>query len=300
MTIKLTLMGAGYCTHPEYIVMRRGQRKSVPFPAIFALLEHPKLGLMLFDTGYTSRFYRETRRFPYNLYAKVTPVHLDEADTALCQLKTRGITAEDIQYLMISHFHADHIGGLADFPNAKYIYFREAYEAVRERRGLSAVRAGFLRGLIPQDFEQRSEPVDSTKMSPLPSEYAPFDWGVDVFGDRSVMATALPGHANGQMGLFLRTDDEPVFLVADACWQSRAYRELILSHLMANLVFADSRAYRDTLKKLHELHQNNPRIRIIPSHCREVFERYVQVGVPHHNEKTAHHSGQANAHQGTT
>lgn len=277
MTVNLTLMVAGYCTHPEHIVMRGGQRKSVPFPALFALLEHPKHGRILFDTGYTHRFFEETRKFPYSLYAKVTPVYLAENETALNQLKKKRIAPQEIQYVIISHFHADHICGLRDFPKAIYIYFREAYDAVRRRRGLNAVRAGFLPGLIPSDFEQRSLPIDGTKLSPLPAEFIPFDQGVDLFGDESVMAVLLPGHAHGQMGLFLSTKEQRrVFLAADACWHSRAYRELLFPHPITRLVLADAQAYRDTLKKLHQLHQNNPGLHIFPSHCREICERYAQ------------------------
>ena len=279
--IKLSLLAAGYCTHPEYIVMRGGRRNSVPFPAMFALLEHPTRGPILFDTGYTARFYEETRRFPASLYAKITPVYFDEAQSARHQLEARGIKQEAIQYVLISHFHADHIGGVADFPQACYLYFREAYEAVREQRGFRAVRAGFLPGLLPNDFEQRSAPVDIADISPLPADYAPFTHGVDLFGDQSLLAVALPGHAQGQMGLFLQTDaGETVFLAADACWHSKAYRELIWPHPLANLIQADAQAYRETLGKLHKLHVDQPHIRIVPFHCQEIYAQLNENSPP--------------------
>src|SRR5688500_5555585 len=130
--IKFTLMAAGYCTHPEFITIRGGRWRSVPFPALFALLEHSQAGptffikftLMaagswnqpqfinirrrrwpsvpfpalfalpepsqagpiLFDTGYTGRFFSETRRFPASLYARLTPVHFNEVEAACRQL----------------------------------------------------------------------------------------------------------------------------------------------------------------------------------------------------------------------
>ena len=121
--IRLTVLAAGHCTHPEFILMRGGQRHSVPIPALIALLEHPKLGPILFDTGYTPRFFSHTQRFPYSLYAKITPVYVDDAETACHQLQARDIAPTDIRYLIISHFHADHVGGLADFPKAQFIYF---------------------------------------------------------------------------------------------------------------------------------------------------------------------------------
>ncbi len=236
------------------------------------MLEHPRLGPILFDTGYTPCFFRQTQRFPYNIYAKITPVYVDKTESACHQLKAKGISPTNIKYLIISHFHADHIGGLADFPQAQYVYFRQAYEAVKNKRGIQAVRAGFLPGLIPPDFTERSRPIDMGQTTPLPPEYAPFSHGVDIFGDSSLLAVSLPGHAHGQMGLFMQTNNVgPVFLAADACWRSQAYQDLIWPHPLANLVLADAKAYRQTLSQLHHLHKNNPAIHIVPSHCSDVL-----------------------------
>ncbi|MCB0155086.1 MAG: MBL fold metallo-hydrolase [Anaerolineae bacterium] len=277
--IKLTLLAAGRCTHPEWVVMRDGRRSRVPFPAIFALLEHPRLGPLLYDTGYTPRFYAETSRFPNSLYARVTPVEVTEGDSAVRQLQRLGLAASDIKHIIISHFHADHIGGLADFPQARFICFAEAYEAVRRLRSLNAVRAGFLPGLLPADFEQRAQPVLYENWVQLPDAYDPFQQAVDLFADGLLLAVPLPGHAFGQMGLLVRTDAGPFFLAADACWHSRAYRQLIWPHPLAHLILADPAAFRTTLTRLHHLHRQQPGLPIIPSHCLEVYQTYI-AGAP--------------------
>lgn len=274
---KITLMAAGYCTHPEFVTIRGGQRRRVPYPALFALLEHPEFGPVLFDTGYTPRFFNQTKRWPYSLYTKITPVYLDAAKTAANQIQARGIASADVRYVIISHFHADHVGGLADFPNAQYIYLSEAFNAVRRLRGFSAVKAGFLPGLLPPDFEQRSRPIEVAASISLPAQYAPFDRGFDLFGDGRLLGVHLPGHAHGQLGLFLDAENMgPTLLAADACWHSRAYRELAWPHPLANLALADANAYRDTLQKLAALHQRRPDLHILPTHCRDVWERYVE------------------------
>jgi glyoxylase-like metal-dependent hydrolase (beta-lactamase superfamily II) len=205
------------------MLFRDGKRKTVQFPAIFALLEHPTQGQILFDTGYSERFFTETRRFPASLYRRLTPVYLRPEETAVRQLAVRGIAATDVRMVIISHFHADHVCGLADFPNARYCYFEDAYTTVCQRRGLRALRAAFLPGLIPPDFVERSQPITISQFQPLPPAYTPFDRGVDLFGDGALIAVCVPGHAAGQMGLFVQTDGgEHYFLVADACWHSRA------------------------------------------------------------------------------
>lgn len=275
MSIHLTLLDAGYCLHPEHVIMRNRQWRKMRFPAMFALLEHPRIGPILFDTGYSTRFFSETRHFPYSLYAKVTPVFLNEEEAAVHQLAQRGIRPHDITYIIISHFHADHIGALCDFPQARYLYFSDAFEAVKGKRGLRAVLAAFLPGLLPNDFEARSQLVEWAQRRVLPPSYMPFTEGVDLFGDESVIAVRLPGHATGQQGIFVQTDSgQPYFLVADACWHSLAYRELRFPHPITNLLFSHPRLYRATLAKLHHFHAQSPDVPIIPSHCSEAHQRY--------------------------
>lgn len=270
MSVKLTLLHAGYCTNPEHLVIRGGRWKHIPLPAMFALIEHPRFGVMLYDTGYSQRFFDETRRYPNKLYAQITPVHLREDEIAVCQLEARGIRPEDVERVFISHFHADHVAALSDFTRASYVHFRHAFEAVCNLRGISALSKAYLRGLIPSDFGSRQSAIDSASPIKLPSEYAPFTCGYDLLGDESVIAVELPGHAVGQMGLFIRTNDGRVtFLVGDACWMKRAYQENRPPHILANVLFSDAAAYRATLNDLHMFHQAQPDVRIVPSHCAE-------------------------------
>jgi glyoxylase-like metal-dependent hydrolase (beta-lactamase superfamily II) len=168
------------------------------------------------------------------------------------------------------------VGALRDFPKARLIYWPEAWQAVAGRSGWRALRAGFVPGLLPRDFDARGEALGPARLRPLPSEYAPFIEGVDVFGDESTWAVRLPGHATGQMGLFVRADDgEQYFLVADACWHSQAFRSGQGPHPLANLIFANPAAYRQTLGQLHQFHLNQPRVHMIPSHCSEAQARFV-------------------------
>lgn len=274
--IKLTLLAAGYCTQSEHMLFHDGARKTVQFPAIFALLEHPIHGPILFDTGYSERFFAETRRFPASLYRQLTPVYLRPEETAVRQLATRGIAATDVQTIIISHFHADHVCGLADFPQARYLYFDDAYPAVHQRQGIKALRAAFLPGLIPPNFDERSRLVRMDQLRPLPTAYAPFDQGIDLFGDGALIAVRAPGHAAGQMGLFVQANDgERYFLVADACWHSRAYRENRLPNSLVRFICSNWRDYGLSFAKICQFHRNHPEVRIIPSHCREVYEQYI-------------------------
>lgn len=274
--VKLTLLATGYCTQSEHMLFRDGQRKTVRFPAIIALLEHPTAGPILFDTGYSERFFVETQSFPASLYRRLTPVYLRPEETAIRQLAARGIPATAVRAVIVSHFHADHVCGLADFPNARYLYFEDAYKAICQLRGLQALRAAFLPGLLPADFGERAQPVPLAQLKALPPDYAPFTQGIDLYGDGALIAVRVPGHAAGQMGLFVQTEDgERTFLVADACWHSRAYRENVLPNPLVRLIFANWRDYCTSFGQIVQFHRQNPAVPIIPSHCSEVYARYI-------------------------
>jgi glyoxylase-like metal-dependent hydrolase (beta-lactamase superfamily II) len=127
---------------------------------------------------------------------------------------------------------------------------------------------GFIRGLLPPDFQSRLDLADGAKAVSLPSWLAPLQTGLDLFGDSSVIAVPLPGHAKCQMGLVLRDQNDAIrFLVADACWSMPACRDGRLPSALAGLLFADRVQYKKTFHDLHQIAVREPDVLMIPSHC---------------------------------
>ncbi|ANF95509.1 MBL fold metallo-hydrolase [Paenibacillus bovis] len=297
--VSLWLGAAGYCTHPEVLTIRGGTLRPVAFPAGFACIRHPKHGIILFDTGYSSRFFTETATLPQAAYRYITPVVYEEQDSAADQLGRMEIDAADVQYVILSHFHGDHIAAVQDFPNSRFIYLAESYEAVRKLGTLRAVKAGFLSGLLPEDWIERSLPFyrkdlihPSTsgqlraverKLSVSSKSSASGEWSVsreaygpqhDLFGDGSLFAIELSGHAEGMIGLLLSTSSHDYLLCADTVWSSRALRENRRPHPLAGIIMSDRREYVRSMDRLREWSSTNPELRIVPSHCREVLAEW--------------------------
>lgn len=264
---------AGHCLSFAAATFNGDRWRIERYPAICARIRHPEHGHIVFDTGYSQAFFSQTRRFPSRLYRIATPVRLAPGESLVEQLAAEGIQSSDIGHVILSHFHADHVGGLADFTSATIIADTGGYAYLRDKRGFAAVRKGFVSGLVPDDFETRFRGILHRRQVRLGEEMAPFKIGYDLFGDGSVIAIYLEGHARHQIGiLFDDIDHGQTFLCADAAWSRRAIRENTGPGRIGYMAVDDVRDTDGTLGRLHELHKLNPGLRIVPSHCQEVWE----------------------------
>ncbi len=247
-----TVLSDGWTQAREALLIQGGAwRKVVRCAATAVLLEREADDPVLFDCGYSSRFLSETRGWPGRLYRCLAPAMICEPEGIAGILRRRGV---EIRHVIVSHWHADHVGGLRDFPNANVYASREGWDAVSGLRGMAAVRQGILPGLLPEDLLERIRWMEE---------------GSDLFGDGSMTAMALPGHAVGQMGVrFEGSDGRPVLLAADACWVSDCYRLNRLPHRVTGILH-DLPAYQATLQRLHRLWQDEPELLILPCHCPE-------------------------------
>ena len=266
--VEYKIFKTGYCLQNEIFAIIKGKNKKTKFYAMSVLIKHPKSGYILFDTGYSKEFYNAIKKFPYSIYGKITPVVTDEKDSIKSQLEKIGTKPDEIKYIIISHFHADHISGLKDFKNARFLCIENAYKKIKNKNGFNALKEGFLPDLLPDNFDKRVEFIQNKKNI---EKYKPFNEVYDIFNDGSVFGVDLSGHAKGQIGIII--DD--TFFVSDACWYSKSYRENTPPPLWVRLILGKNIEYLETLEKLHLFYKNNPDFKIIPSHCNEFWSKYV-------------------------
>jgi glyoxylase-like metal-dependent hydrolase (beta-lactamase superfamily II) len=157
--LRCHVLDTGYCLASEHHVLKGSRRRRFACHATVALLHHPEHGWLLWDTGYAPRMLDLTRRFPYRLYRLATPLRLESGLAVVAQLSRLGIATHEIRRIVISHFHADHIAGLRDFPDAVLLASSEALASIHGLHGLRALRRGFIPGLLPDDFPERCTAV---------------------------------------------------------------------------------------------------------------------------------------------
>lgn len=250
---ELTTFTAGYCTHIAAMALRGAGWHLCRFPARAYLLGVGERR-WLWDTGYSRHFQEQTRSGIFQLYGRITPVHLDAGEAVVEQLRAHGIAPADLSGLILSHFHGDHVAGLRDFAGTRSICSGEGWQRTRRLRGIPALRRAFVPGLIPEDFERDLEFIESFAAVPLPAELAPFTWGYALPESRGeIILVPLPGHAAGQIGAFVHTAEGWILLASDAAWSPLGYRELRGPSRLAHLLMDDVAAYYRTLRHLQQL-----------------------------------------------
>lgn len=272
--MRMELLKIGHCSHPETVVVRGGTWRARSFPAIVGLLHHPQQGFILFDTGYARRFNEATNAFPERVYRWLTPMHLPQTEELPYLLAQRGIATEDIQYIFISHFHADHIAGLLDFPKARFICSESALHAATRQKRVHGLIKGNLPALLPPDLLQRTTFIEECPTTASGLAQQAFAEGYDIFADGSCLAIALPGHAQGQFGLLCSQGDSRSFLVADACWTRASLKDGSKPLAVANIIMSSTAQYHRTIEALAQLHARQPDLFIIPSHCQDTYNEF--------------------------
>ncbi|MDN4518080.1 MULTISPECIES: MBL fold metallo-hydrolase [Mycolicibacterium] len=88
-------------------------------------------GLVLVDTGFGTHDCEDPNRFG-RIRSRFIRPNFDRGETALNQIRQLGFRRSDVRHVVVTHFDADHIGGLADFPDALvHVTTTEAFGAMR-------------------------------------------------------------------------------------------------------------------------------------------------------------------------
>ena len=245
---------AGHCTHRACVALRGAGLSLCAFPSRAYLIEAGGKR-WLWDTGYAQHFLDHTRSGLFAIYAAVTPVYFESSQAMVAQLRAQGMRPADLDGIILSHFHGDHVAGLRDFDGVPFICSGAGWETTRRRTGVGALRRAFVPGLMPADVDQRVRAIESFEWVALPACLAPFTHAWALPGSRGeVLLVDLPGHAAGHIGAFVQTDQGWTLLAADAAWSPLSYQELRGPSRLAGLIMEDTAAYYATLRELHQLH----------------------------------------------
>lgn len=162
-------------------------------PVNVFLVEHPG-GLLLFDTGQTARATERGYLPRWHPFLRLSRFELTPEDEAAAQLRQAGIELSDVRWVVLSHLHNDHMGGLEPFAAAEVFVSRVEWER-------SVGLRGRLRGYLPQHWPPELVPSLLSLDGPA---IGPFQGSHDIVGDERLVVVAAPGHTCGHVALFAR------------------------------------------------------------------------------------------------
>lgn len=263
--MNIQFFASGYCFSNQKIVNPTKKSEHIEFHAIWALIQIPDIGYVMFDSGYSQHFMNETKRFPDKLYRWATPVFLKENENACSILLSHNIQPNEIKYIIISHFHGDHIAGLKDFPDAKFICSEAALFEVQNKDGFAAVRKGILKGLLPKDFYARVSILDHCCDNSFTDKFGLKHF--QIFNQTNFELVLLEGHARGQIGFIYQEGEQKIFFATDAAWDYEAYKEGVLPMKVVKIFIDSWRNLVDTQKKIRMYEEENPEVTVLFTHC---------------------------------
>lgn len=225
-------------------------RWTEPLPIYAWLIEHPE-GLIVVDTGETARV-SEPGYFPrWHPYFRFGLREWVAAEQEVGpQLRALGFSPDDVRWVVLTHFHTDHAGGLGHFQASEILATKTDYE--HSRGSLGSIR-GFLPQRWPQWFaprliEHRDGPFESFAQSTTLTEA----------GDVRLLPT--PGHTPGHMSVALEHGDQVIVFAGDA-----SYTEQNMIDGVTDGVSPAMAAARDSLARLRGLAVARPTV-YLPTH----------------------------------
>ncbi|GHO87303.1 MBL fold metallo-hydrolase [Dictyobacter formicarum] len=263
--IDIAFLRCGSVTVPECLAVRGSfslTARTIAYSAV--LVKHPQ-GTFLYDTGLCADiplFLMDQSLIFSNTLGRF---HMERP---LCQhLENLHMEPGDLDFVLLSHLHWDHVAGIPDLPGVPLQLNRVEYDFATQ--GLLEKNQGLVRRLLSNN------PVKLLDFAG--PAYEGFRCSHDVFGDGSIILVPLPGHTPGQLGMFINRAYGPrVFLVGDAAWISDNYMVPATMHpILWSMVTSDDATAQQTLIDLHHFAHRHPEVAIIGMHDAQMQEAFM-------------------------
>jgi N-acyl homoserine lactone hydrolase len=205
------------------------------------LIEHPE-GLVLVDTGETSHANDPGYQPWWHPFMQTCERRwVKPEEEASAQVRALGFDLRDVRWVVMTHMHGDHAGGIPGFPHSEFVL---SAEQAKEAMAWSGPVNGFLNMHYPAWF--------SPKVARYGGPWESFDRCSVLTNDRRIRLVPTPGHVDGHQSVVVEQDDHLVFIGGDA-----AYDEGALLSGTVDGVAPSYSEHRDSTRRIRELCQRH-------------------------------------------
>jgi glyoxylase-like metal-dependent hydrolase (beta-lactamase superfamily II) len=221
---------------------------TAPLPIYAFAIEHPE-GVIVVDTGEDARA-SERGYFPrWHPGVRAFRRWVEPKQEIGPQLERLGIRARDVRWVVMTHLHTDHAGGLHHFPANEILVTRAELEFAAGRRG--RVRGYVANNHWPTWFAPRVLALEPEPLGPFPESLRLTEAG-------DVVIVPLPGHTPGQIGVLVHEGDHTVLLGGDS-----SYTENLMVRGKADGVGTDDRLQRLTHERIRGYAADHPTVYLV-------------------------------------
>jgi N-acyl homoserine lactone hydrolase len=278
-SVRLQPLLTGRLTGPEGLFVRHNGRlawrrafglgapssDSLELPVPAFLVEHPGAGAVLIDTGFHPSVAVDPKKNLGRLSLSVfKDVSMEPGQSAVAQLRMRGIEPAQVRVVIMTHLHMDHASAISDFPDATFILSKAEWAAATTQ----GARNGYLRRQFDHAFDYRLLDFEG----PGAESFVTFGRSFDLFGDGSVRCVYTPGHSPGHLSVVLRLRRREALVAADAVYLRSNLDEVRLSHRTP-----DDHLAERSLREIGHYARETPDALIIPGHDWDAFKELDAV-----------------------
>lgn len=210
MIERFWLFHCAWARLPRKLVVEQGGWETVQFPFLGGVAEHSEYGPVVLDAPYGQEGPANFGSLLGSVFERFG-LNFRERWAVVPRLEECGLSAADVDHVLMTHLHHDHTGGMKTLAHATFHLSAREWEFATEDAG-----AGPVRGYVGSDYRALSDRVELHESIP---HLADSRRGLDVFGDGSVEMFWLPGHTPGHCGYRLRFDDgSAVFFAGDTAF----------------------------------------------------------------------------------
>ena len=180
--------------------------------------------LILIDTGETEEIYTDGYLPKGGLYHKAVQTRIKEEEEIPHQLKSLGFNTKDIDTVILTHLHGDHIGGNKYFPEARFLVSKAEYDVTTSKKGPGS-------GYFTKNWPEWFKP-DIVDYNDGPE--GNFSKSHRLDNKEQIIIVPTPGHSIGHQSVIINDGEQSYFIGGDITCNTETLKAQIPNVILSN------------------------------------------------------------------